>query len=111
MILKLVRIFNDIVVHLFEIVSNGEPALSRSKIISVIRMFDLPINIEEFFYPIGKKETLNFSEFCLLFKSNDRKDNVFLRSFTKGMKSGEKHNSSALNEKGSNFPIAVIKLK
>jgi hypothetical protein len=31
--------------------------------------FELPLSIEEFLEPIGKKEMVVFNDFCLLFKS------------------------------------------
>ena len=39
-------------------------------------MFDLPINITQFFQPIQGIEEINFNEFCYLFKPEKVDENV-----------------------------------
>jgi hypothetical protein len=68
-------------------------------LINIIKEFDLAINAEEFFSPIGLKENFTFSDFCYLFKSSDHKEGL-LRSFSSGFH---------IKEKADNlFPIAII---
>jgi hypothetical protein len=67
----------------------------------VIKEFDLPITIEEFFSPIGKKENLSFSDFCYLFKCNENSD-FLIKSFSSGFK-------NINNPKENLFPITINK--
>ena len=66
---------------LFDLLSLGEPIISKRKITDIIRDFDLPINPDDFFHPIGKKDEINFTDFCYLFKSSSDQGEVFLQSF------------------------------
>lgn len=69
---------------------------------SIIKEFDLPIEMNEFFDPIsslGKKEEISFPEFCTLFKSNIASRGAFFNSVP-----------SSNKEKGETitvFPITV----
>lgn len=69
---------------------------------NIIKEFDLPIEMNEFFDPIsslGKKEDITFPEFCTLFKSNSNSRDAFFNAAP-----------SANKEKGETitvFPITV----
>ncbi len=70
---------------------------------NIIKEFDLPIEMNEFFDPIsslGKKEDISFPEFCSLFKSNSESRGAFFNPAP----------SNANKEKGETitvFPITV----
>lgn len=92
--------FKILIESLFDIISGEEFTIPKYTLVSVIKEFDLPIAIEEFFSPIGMKENLSFSDFCYLFKCNENGN--FLKSFTSGFKN--------FNDSKENFfPIAINK--
>ncbi len=97
--------------YIFEILTKGQSTVRKETLISVIRMFDLPIKFDEFFLPIGKKEILNFSDFCLLFQNCcGQAENMFIKSFQNGFKSDStSRQNEQINE--NRFPISIIKLK
>jgi hypothetical protein len=89
---------------LFNLLSAEESILQRKRLIQIITDFDLPIILEEFFAPIGKKENLDFSDFCTLFKSKNPQNDMFLRTFASSFQ-----NSSSVSQENSNvFPIQVV---
>lgn len=69
----------------------------------IIKEFDLPIEMNEFFDPIsslGKKEEISFPEFCTLFKSSASSRGAFFSNIP----------SNSNKEKGETmtvFPINV----
>ena len=67
--------------YLFELLSLGENIIYRRKIIEIIKEFELPISIDDFFQPIGKKEEINFNDFCYLFKSTNDSNDLFIQTF------------------------------
>ena len=85
--------------NLFDTLTEEEITINKNRLMEIIKEFDLPIVMSEFFSPIGKKEELSFSEFCSLFKSTIGSKGVFVNSInqSKDMK----------NETMTNFPIYV----
>jgi hypothetical protein len=79
--------------------------MSRSSIVSVIREFELPLDINEFFIPLGGKEEISFSDFCSLFRSKNPEKELFLRSFASSFYKFKKEDS---NDDEKVFPISVI---
>jgi len=67
--------------YLFELLSLGESSIYKKKIVEVIKDFELPINIDEFFAPIGKKEEIFFEDFCYLFKSTGESGEILMNTF------------------------------
>lgn len=67
----------------------------------IIKQFDLPIVMTEFFSPVGKKEEITFPEFCSLFKSTENSKGIFLNTPKKI------NNNDMKNETMTNFPIIV----
>ena len=59
----------------------GEEVIYKKKIVEVIKEFELPISIDEFFQPIGKKEEIYFQDFCYLFKSTSESGEIFMQTF------------------------------
>ena len=72
--------------------------IHKNSLINIIDQFDLPIIMNEFFSPLGKKEEINFSEFCSLFKSTFGAG-VFIDT--------SNNNKDMKNETINNFPIFV----
>jgi hypothetical protein len=83
--------------------ANGNTTISKKNITDIIIQFELPIKSDDFFSPIGKKENLNFEDFCLLFKNSSKQDDIFLKSFSGGFMNTE--------TEGSAFPVSVNKFK
>jgi hypothetical protein len=63
------------------LLSLGEEVIYKKKIIEVIKEFELPISIDEFFAPIGKKEEIYFSDFCYLFKATSESGDILMQTF------------------------------
>jgi hypothetical protein len=69
----------------------------------MIKQFDLPIIMTEFFSPVGKKEEITFPEFCSLFKSNNSSKGIFINP----AKNSNSNFDDIKNETINNFPIFV----
>ena len=82
---------------MFETLVDEDITIQKSRLIKLIDQFDLPIVMNEFFSPLGKKEEINFSEFCTLFKSSAK--GVFMESSNK--------NKDMKNDTMNNFPIFI----
>ncbi len=66
---------------LFDLLSLGENIIYKKKITDIIKEYELPISLDEFFLPIGKKEEINFNDFCYLFKATSESGDLFLQTF------------------------------
>lgn len=64
--------------------------------------YDIPMEYDSFFTPVGKKENLAFVDFCSLFKPNMQKE-LFMKTFSKSFNIvDQKKNENA-------FPITITK--
>ena len=79
----------------------------KKKLSDIIRTFDLPINLDQFFQPIGGQEEINFNEFCSLFQVEKVYENLrktFIYFIDKSSKEpDEKEDIKAIYK--ANFPI------
>ncbi len=79
----------------------------KKKLSDIITMFDLPINLNTFFQPVGGQEELNFNEFCCLFRPEKIDENLrktFINIIDKSSKEpDEKEDIKAIYK--ANFPI------
>ena len=79
----------------------------KKKLSDIIRTFDLPINLEQFFQPVGGQEEINFNEFCSLFQVEKVDENLrktFISFIDKSSKEPEeKEDIKAIYK--ANFPI------
>ena len=79
----------------------------KKKLSDIIKTFDLPINLDQFFQPVGGQEEINFNEFCTLFKVEKVDENVrktFINFIDKSSKEPEeKEDIKAIYK--ANFPI------
>ena len=48
----------------------------KKKLTDIITAYDLPINVNDFFQPVGGQEELNFNEFCCLFRPEKMDENL-----------------------------------
>lgn len=71
----------------------------------IIKTFDLPIVMTEFFSPVGKKEEITFPDFCSLFKSKDCSEGLFFNTIKKSADTGDDEK----NETTNNFPVFVFR--
>ena len=79
----------------------------KKKLSDIINMFGLPVNLNEFFQPVGGQEQLNFNEFCCLFKAEKRDENL-RQTFTNFIDKSSKEQEEKENIKAiyrANFPI------
>ena len=79
----------------------------KRKLSDIIKMFGLPINLNNFFQPVGGQEELTFNEFCCLFKPENVDENLrrtFINFIDKSSKEpDEKEDIKAIYK--ANFPI------
>ena len=79
----------------------------KKKLSDIIKTFDLPINLDQFFQPVGGQEEINFNEFCSLFQVEKVDENVrktFINFIDKSSKEPEeKEDIKAIYK--ANFPI------
>ena len=79
----------------------------KKKLSDIITNFDLPINLNTFFQPVGGQEELNFNEFCCLFRPEKVDENLrktFINFIDKSSKEqDEKEDIKAIYK--ANFPI------
>ena len=81
----------------------------KKKLSDMINVFELNIDLNEFFAPIKGQEEINFNEFCSLFKYNPGIENQALRTFYsmfKGMDEEEKKEEREL--RAIKFPINYV---
>ena len=79
----------------------------KKKLSDIIKTFDLTINLDQFFQPVGGQEEINFNEFCSLFhveKSDENLRTTFINFIDKSSKEpDEKEDIKAIYK--ANFPI------
>ena len=79
----------------------------KKKLSDIIKSFDLPINLDQFFQPAGGQEEMNFNEFCSLFQAEKVDENLrktFINFIDKSSKEpDEKEDIKAIYK--ANFPI------
>jgi hypothetical protein len=90
---------------LYNILSNNEQILMKSRIINIIKEFELPIDCNEFLAPLAKKEEITFSEFCSLFRSRTPDNTMFFQTFTSSFNIVKKIST---DEQANLFPVNVI---
>jgi hypothetical protein len=71
--------------------------------VGIIEEYELPIDLNEFFAPIGKKEELTFADFCSLFKCRTQENALFYKTFASSFQ-----NAQQARENGNLFPIQVM---
>ena len=79
----------------------------KKKLTDIIKLFDLSINLDQFFQPAGGQEEMNFNEFCSLFQAEKVDENLrktFINFIDKSSKEPEeKEDIKAIYR--ANFPI------
>lgn len=79
----------------------------RKKLQDILNKFDLTIDLNEFFKPIGDQQEINFNEFCMLFRAEAIDDNArktFYNYIERSQKEPEeKEDIKAIYK--ANFPI------
>jgi hypothetical protein len=91
---------------LFNLLSGSEMVISKEVIASIINEYELPINLGEFFAPLGNKETIAFSDFCTLFRSKSPDNAIFFNTFTSSFHAGGR-GAMAINDEDL-FPVQVL---
>ena len=79
----------------------------KRKLSDIITTFGLPVNLNNFFQPVGGQEELTFNEFCCLFKAEKVDDNLrktFINFIDKSSKEPEEKDDIKAIYK-ANFPI------
>ena len=79
----------------------------KKKLSDIITVFYLPIDLNEFFKPVGGQEELNFNEFCCLFraeKMDEKTRNTFYHLIDRSSKE-PKEKEEIKDIYKANFPI------
>ena len=79
----------------------------KKKLSDIIKSFDLPINLDQFFQPVGGQEEINFNEFCTLFRT-EKKEVDFRKTFFSFIDKSSKEPEEKEEIKAiyrANFPI------
>ncbi len=90
--------------------SNDQPTISKKSLVDIIYQFELPIKIDEFFHAMGRKENLDFSDFCLLFKSKNNEHN-FIKIFGSEINQNSEVGGSSQGNSANIFPVTISKLR
>lgn len=94
--------------RLFQSLANKEgDYIYKKKLRDIITMFDLPLDIEEFFKPVQSIDQINFVEFCSLFKA-DNMDDIARKTFYSVIETSHKEPEEKEDIKQiykANFPI------
>ena len=88
---------------MFDLLCGGNETIRKKSLMDILENFGVTINYEQFFSPIGKKDSLEFEDFCCLFKSNEDKD-LFKQTFSNGFKKEENNKDVSYA-----FPIYTAK--
>ena len=73
---------------MFDLLCGGNETIRKKSLMDILEHFGVSINYDQFFSPIGKKDSLEFEDFCCLFKSNEDKE-LFKQTFSNGFKKDE----------------------
>ena len=73
---------------MFDLLCGGNETIRKKSLMDILENFGVSINYDQFFSPIGKKDSLEFEDFCCLFKSNEDKE-LFKQTFSNGFKKDE----------------------
>ena len=79
----------------------------KKKLSEIIKTFDLLIDLDQFFRPVGGAEEINFNEFCTLFRTEKKEENfrkTFMNFIDKSSKEPEEKEEIKAIYK-ANFPI------
>ena len=88
---------------MFDLLCGGNETIRKKSLMDILENFGVTINYDQFFSPIGKKDSLEFEDFCCLFKSNEDKD-LFKQTFSNGFKKEEDNKNVSYA-----FPIYTAK--
>ena len=73
---------------MFDLLCGGNETIRKKSLMDILENFGVSINYDQFFSPIGKKDSLEFEDFCCLFKSNEDKE-LCKQTFSNGFKKDE----------------------
>jgi len=77
---------NLILESLFHLLCEDKDTIPKSRLSNIITNFDLPINTDEFFSFLGKKDELSFLDFCCLIQSDKKNEcNTVDESYTSNL--------------------------
>lgn len=88
---------------MFDLLCGGNETIRKKSLMEILENFGISINYDQFFSPIGKKDSLEFEDFCCLFKSNEDKE-LFMQTFSNGFKKDEDNKNASYA-----FPIYTAK--
>ena len=88
---------------MFDLLCGGNETIRKKSLMEILENFGITINYDQFFSPIGKKDSLEFEDFCCLFKSNEDKE-LFKQTFSNGFKKDKDNNNASYA-----FPIYTAK--
>lgn len=93
---------------LFENLSKGQDYLYKKNLISILQVFELPLNLDEFFAPLNGQEEISFNEFCTLFRTGSGIDDNIIRTFYSTFCGFGDVNINENSIKAAHFPLNYV---
>ena len=95
---------------LFEALAGPEQDyVYKKKLSDAINVFELEINLNEFFAPVNNQEELNFNEFCALFKTGNELEDLAMKTFYSNMVGLDDENAQERRELNAiKFPVNYV---
>lgn len=93
--------------NLFNLLSGNQDTISKQKLIDIIQLFELPLDIKAFFSPVEKKTSLEFEDFCSLFRKRNGVDDLVIKTFYSTFKALDQKRED-LQKADNYFPIKYI---
>lgn len=93
--------------NLFNLLCNKDEIIPLKKLQDIIIIFDLPVNMKEFFAPVGNKQQLEFADFCSLFRAYSKIDEEVFKTFYSTFAAGNE-NSTFMIKENKLFPIKYV---
>lgn len=92
---------------LFNLLSGNQETISKQKLIDIIQLFELPLDVRAFFAPVEKKTSLEFEDFCSLFRKRNGVDDLVIKTFYSTFKALDQKRED-LQKADNYFPIKYI---
>ena len=94
--------------QLFNNLSNNGDYLYKKNLKNILILYELPLNIEEFFEPLKGQEEINFNEFCALFRKGQGKDEELIRTFYSTFVGFKDVNANSKVIEAAHFPVKYV---
>jgi hypothetical protein len=105
---QLINVDDPEMKELYDILAGNEEYVFKSKLIEIIKIFELPIDYNKFFEPVKDIEKLTFEDFCCLFKPGSEINDIVIHTFYSTFIGKDSDNNNDAAIKAANFPIKYV---